>query len=370
MKELDPPSEQIITEEDLKQALLRVPNPAGEGSLWSAGKVRFYEIQGSLIRLEVEGQNPALHARQKLERQIKDAIAERLGNRPHGVEVTVYVPPALGNSKENILPGVKHVVAVASGKGGVGKSTVAVNLAVALRTEGFAVGLVDGDIYGPSIPVMFDVEYRRPEVRRISEKPYIIPVENYGVQMMSIGFFAGVNQAVAWRGPMASKAFRQMFVDCWWDNLDFMIVDLPPGTGDIHLTLVQMLPLTGAIIVTTPQKVALADARKAAAMFRMPAIQVPVLGVVENMAWFSPPTHPEERYYLFGRGGGEELASELGVPVLAQIPLDEVVCEQSDKGVPVALNTQSPLTNFYKRLAQNLVQAVNTLQASRPSDKE
>ncbi|MCS6981202.1 MAG: Mrp/NBP35 family ATP-binding protein [Flavobacteriales bacterium] len=364
MSELNPLSEKIITEEDLKQALLSVPNPAGEGSLWSAGKVRFFEIQGSLIRLEVEGQNPALHARQKLERQIKDAIAQKLGDRPHSVEVTVYVPPAIGNSKENILPGVKHVVAVASGKGGVGKSTVAVNLAVALRTEGFAVGLVDGDIYGPSVPVMFDVEYRRPEVRRFGEKPFIIPVENYGVLMMSIGFFAGVNQAVAWRGPMASKALRQMFVDCWWGNLDFMIVDLPPGTGDIHLTLVQMLPLTGAIIVTTPQKVALLDARKAAAMFRMPAIQVPILGVVENMAWFSPSAHPEERYYLFGKGGGEELAAELNVPLLAQIPLDESLCEQSDKGMPITLNTQSPLGKIYKSLAQNLLSSINTLLPS------
>lgn len=349
----------VISTEELEQALQMVPNPAGEGNLLSAGKVRYFEILGQQIRVEVEGHNAALHARQKLAQQVKEAVRAVAGERPHQTEVVVHVAPSPSlTKKEPLLPEVQHVVAVASGKGGVGKSTVAANLAVALHQQGFRVGLVDGDIYGPSVPTMFDVENRRPEVRRIGEKPYIMPVENHGVRMLSIGFFAGVNQAVAWRGPMASKALRQMFADAWWGPLDYLLVDLPPGTGDIHLTLVQMLPLSGAIVVTTPQKVALADARKAIAMFRMPAIQVPVLGLVENMAWFSPPLHPEEKYYIFGKEGGRRLAEEMGVPFLGSLPLDEEICLHADSGTPIALEKDKPIAKAYRVLAQNFLKSL------------
>lgn len=363
--------EPIITTEQLEEALRNVPNPAGEGNLLAAGKVRYFEINGSLIRVEVEGNNPALHARQKLAAQVKAAVARIVGGRPHKTEVVVHVDPKPAiTQKEKNLVRAQHIIAVASGKGGVGKSTVAANLAVALSMEGFRVGLVDADIYGPSVPTMFDVENRRPEVRKIDDKPYIMPVENHGVKMLSIGFFAGLNQAVAWRGPMASKALRQMFVDAWWGDLDFMVVDLPPGTGDIHLTLVQMLPLTGAIVVTTPQKVALADARKAIAMFRMPAVNVPVLGLVENMAWFSPPLHPEERYYIFGRGGGEALARELEVPLLGSLPLVEDICTHADAGTPIVMNDAHPMAPAFRTLAQNVIKAVSLKQVAETPAQE
>lgn len=362
--------ESIISAEQLQEALRGIPNPAGEGNLLDAGKVRYFEINGSLIRVEVEGNNPALHARQKLAAQVKVAVSRVTGGRPHKTEVTVHVDPSPTlTKKEDRLLQARHIIAVASGKGGVGKSTVAANLAVALSLEGHTVGLVDADIYGPSVPTMFDVENRRPDVRKIDDKPYIMPVENHGVKMLSIGFFAGLNQAVAWRGPMASKALRQMFADAWWGALDYMVVDLPPGTGDIHLTLVQTLPLTGAIVVTTPQKVALTDARKAIAMFRMPAVNVPVLGLVENMAWFSPPLHPEERYYIFGRGGGEALAKELEVPLLGSIPLVEDVCAQADAGKPIVLNASHPMAPAYRTLARNVVKSLSLKSAGEASQR-
>jgi len=353
------PAEDAVPISRLEEALRLVTNPAGEGNILESGKVRYFEIQGKHIRLEVEGTNPALHARQKLEMEIRQALSRILGEGNYSAEIMVHVPSTTSSGSPSVLPGVNRILAVASGKGGVGKSTVAANLAVALAREGFSVGLVDGDVYGPSIPTMFDVENRRPDVRKINGKPYLLPVEKYGVRLLSIGFFAGINQAVAWRGPMASKALKQMFVDAWWGPLDYMIVDLPPGTGDIHLTLVQTLPLTGAIVVTTPQKVALADARKAISMFGMPSVRVPVLGLVENMAWFSPLLHPDERYFIFGKGGAQELAEEFQLTILAQFPLVEDIRVHSDEGAPIALDEQNPQAAQYRVLARNLHKAVN-----------
>lgn len=236
--------------------------------------------------------------------------------------------------KENPLPGVKNIIGVTSGKGGVGKSTVAANLAIALAAEGYKVGLLDADIFGPSMPKMFGVEDEPLYMVNHDGRDWIEPVEKYGVKMLSIGFMVDKENAVLWRGGMASNALKQMITDAWWGDLDYFLIDMPPGTSDIHLTLVQTLPITGVVVVTTPQEVALADARKGIAMFENDSIKVPVLGLVENMSWFTPSSHPEEKYYIFGQGGGVALAEKLGVKLLAQIPLVADICQAVDNGKP------------------------------------
>jgi len=274
-------------------------------------------------------------------------------------------------SGENaVLPGVKNIIAVASGKGGVGKSTVAVNLAIALAQTGAKVGLIDADIYGPSLPIMFGVEGERLFVTEKDGKQYMVPVEKYGVKMLSIGFMVDPSQAVVWRGPMASKALNQLFSDADWGELDYLFIDLPPGTGDIHLTLVSAVPVTGAVIVSTPQKVALADARKGIAMFQMESIKVPVLGLVENMAWFTPAELPENKYYIFGKDGCKNLAEELNIPFLGQIPLVQRICDGGDNGQPIVLEESSPAAIAFLSMAGNMAQQVAlrnaTIQPTRP----
>lgn len=236
-----------------------------------------------------------------------------------------------------LLPGVKNIIGISSGKGGVGKSTVAANLAVALAAKGFKVGLLDADLFGPSQPKMFGVEGEQLYIERVGERDLIVPIEKYGVKLLSIGFMVDPAKAVLWRGSMASNALRQLIADANWGELDYFLIDMPPGTSDIHLTLVQTLPITGVVVVSTPQEVALADARKGIAMFRDEKVNVPVLGIVENMAWFTPAPHPEERYYIFGEGGGSRLAGETSCPLLAQIPLVAEIARRSDTGIPVAL---------------------------------
>ncbi|HRY99211.1 MAG TPA: Mrp/NBP35 family ATP-binding protein [Bacteroidales bacterium] len=260
-------------------------------------------------------------------------------------------------SSAGILPGVKNIVAVASGKGGVGKSTVAVNLAVALAATGARVGLVDADIYGPSAPLMFGLTDAHPEAEQIDGRTRIHPVEKYGVKVLSIGFFVDPEQALIWRGPMASNALTQLFNDAEWGELDYMVVDLPPGTGDIHLTLVQQIPVTGVAIVTTPQEVALADARKAVGMFTQKNIKVPILGIVENMSWFTPEELPENRYYIFGKEGGRRMAAVAGIPLLGEIPLVQGIRESGDNGQPVALG-DGPLARAFSELAANVIRQV------------
>ncbi len=258
-----------------------------------------------------------------------------------------------------LLPTVKHVLAVSSGKGGVGKSTVSVNLAIALRRLGYRVGLFDADVYGPSIPKMCHVEDAQLYGVDIDGRQLIEPIEQYGVQLLSIGFMVKAGVATVWRGPMATSAVRQLLGDTHWGDLDYFIIDTPPGTSDIHLTLLQALNITGAIIVSTPQQVALADARKGIDMYRNEKVNVPILGLVENMSWFTPAELPENRYYLFGRGGAEALAQELGVPLLAQIPLVQSLCESGDAGVPVALDAESTVGQAFLSLAQSVVTIVN-----------
>lgn len=267
--------------------------------------------------------------------------------------------------KSNPLPRVRNIIGVSSGKGGVGKSTVAANLAVALARAGYKVGLLDADIFGPSVPKMFGVEDEQLYMVNQEGRDWIEPVEKYGVKMLSIGFVVDRSKPVLWRGGMASNALKQLITDAWWDDLDYFLIDMPPGTSDIHLTLVQTLPITGIVVVTTPQEVALADARKGVAMFRQEQVNVPILGLVENMAWFTPAPHPDERYYVFGREGGKLLAEETGVPLLAQIPLVESIMERADSGEPAALGS-GPEAEAYAGLAAAVVKACDERNATLP----
>lgn len=253
------------------------------------------------------------------------------------------------------MKGVKHIIVVASGKGGVGKSTVAANLAVALAREGLSIALVDADIFGPSIPKMFGIEDEKPEIAAFGDKEVLFPIVKYGVKIMSIGFFIDRNQSLIWRGPMAGKAVTQLFSDTDWGEIDYMIIDFPPGTSDIQLTTVQKLNLSGALIVTTPQEISLNDARKAASMFTTPDLEVPILGVIENMSWFSPAKHPDEIYYIFGKGGGLQLAKEFDTILLGQIPLVMEVGEAAEKGLSVFSQNNKPVVRAFEEMASNII---------------
>ena len=270
------------------------------------------------------------------------------------VNINVKTRQAPRPADPELLPGVKNIIAVASGKGGVGKSTVAANLAVALAGLGYKVGLLDADIFGPSMPKMFKVEDARPYAESIGGRDLIVPVEQYGIKLLSIGFFVDPEQAVLWRGAMASNALKQLIADANWGELDYFVIDMPPGTSDIHLTLVQTLGITGAVVVSTPQEVALADARKGIDMFKNEKVNVPVLGLVENMAWFTPAELPENRYYIFGKDGGKHLAEELNVPLLGQIPLVQSIREAGDEGTPIAMQEGHPAEKIFAQIASQL----------------
>ena len=272
------------------------------------------------------------------------------------VKVDAPAKPPVNVIKGKPIEGIQNIIAVASGKGGVGKSTITANLAISLTKMGFKVGILDADIYGPSIPIMFDVENKRPLAVNAEGISKMKPIENYGVKILSIGFFTQPGQAVVWRGPMAANALNQMIFDAHWGELDFMLIDLPPGTGDIHLSIMQSVPITGAVVVSTPQNVALADAKKGVAMFQQESINVPVLGIVENMAYFIPEELPENKYYIFGREGAKHLADDLKIPFLGEIPLVQSIREAGDVGRPVALQTATPLEQAFEKLTQNVVQ--------------
>lgn len=269
-----------------------------------------------------------------------------------------------------LLPQVKNIIAISSGKGGVGKSTVSVNLAIALAQKGYKVGLLDADIFGPSLPKMFNEEEARPVLEPIDGKEWIVPVEKYGVKMLSIGFFVNKDEAVVWRGAMAGNALKQLIADANWGDLDYFLIDFPPGTSDIHLTLVQTLAITGAVVVSTPQQVALADARKGINMFTNEKVNVPILGLVENMAWFTPAELPENKYYIFGKEGCKKLAEEMNVPLLGQIPIVQSICEGGDKGVPVTLNENSITGMAFASLADNFITSLDKRNSEKaPTQK-
>ena len=305
-----------ITKDQVLKALGTITLPGGGVDLVSAGAVTNVLVFGTEVVLEVQIDNPTLQYKKKVEVECLKAIHEHVYEKADvKVNITVNAPEKKADRiRGNEIPGVKNIIAIASGKGGVGKSTITANLAVALAEQGYKVGLVDADIYGPSIPIMFDVEKAKPTGREVDGKKKILPVQSYGVKLLSIGFFANMDQAVVWRGAMASKALNQMLWDADWGDLDFLLIDLPPGTGDIHLSLVQSIPVTASVVVSTPQNIALADARKGVAMFQMESIGVPVLGIVENMSYFTPAELPDNKYYIFGEGGAQQLAQQLNLP--------------------------------------------------------
>lgn len=347
-----------ITKEQVLEALSNVEEPDLKKDLVTLNMIRDIEISGKKVSFTVVLTTPACPLKALIERACVNAIIHFVNP---DAEVTVNMTADVTSRRANenpLLPGVKNIIAVASGKGGVGKSTVAVNLAVALAQTGAKVGLIDADIYGPSLPIMFGVEDERLFVNERDGKSYMVPVEKYGVKMLSIGFLVDPEQAIVWRGPMASKALRQLFSDADWGDLDYLFIDLPPGTGDIHLTLVSAVPVTGAVIVSTPQKVALADAKKGIGMFQMDSIKVPVLGLVENMAWFTPAELPENKYFIFGKDGCKNLADSLKVPFLGQIPLVQSICEGGDSGAPVVLDDSNPAATAFMVVAGNMAQQV------------
>lgn len=331
--------------------------------------VRNLQIVGNQVILDMMSHSPAMHEKKRMEAAMHAAFEDKFG-KEFVLKLNVIVEvPEKNEIKGKEIPGIKNIIAVASGKGGVGKSTIASNLAISLTKMGFKVGLLDADIYGPSAPTMFDVVSAKPISEKIEGKEKMKPVESYGVKLLSLGFFAGANQAVVWRGAMASKAIHQLIHDANWGELDFLLLDMPPGTGDIHLSIVQEVPVTGAIIVSTPQQIALADAKKGVAMFQMPEINVPVLGIVENMAYFTPEELPENKYYIFGKEGAQQLAEQLKIPFLGEIPLIQSIREASDVGRPAALQENTLIGEIYNDLAKNVVSSlVQRIESLPPTE--
>ena len=331
----------------------------GEGqSISQSGAVTNINIFGREVVIDLSLKTPALHIKKRVISDITQALEQTFGTDIKAqINLTVPQAPArdLKLIKGNPIAGIKNIVAIASGKGGVGKSTVTANLAISLAEMGFSVGVLDADIYGPSIPIMFDVAGGRPLSVQVEGKSKMAPIEQYGVKILSIGFFTQPNQAVIWRGPMAAKALNQMIFDAAWGELDFLLIDLPPGTGDIHLSIMQSLPISGAVVVSTPQNVALADARKGVAMFAQEHIQVPVLGIVENMAYFTPSELPDNKYYIFGQSGARHLAEDLDVEFLGEIPLVQSIRESGDVGRPAALQGGTPAAEAFLVLTREVV---------------
>jgi ATP-binding protein involved in chromosome partitioning len=345
----------IITQEQVLQALGNVEEPDLKKDLVTLNMIQDIKIDGNKLSFSVILTTPACPLKGLIENACRNAISHFISK---DIEVSVNMTSQVTTQKNTGVPGVKNIIAVASGKGGVGKSTVAANLALGLAQKGAKVGLIDADIYGPSVPIMFGLEGARPMASQVNGKTRIEPIEKYGIKLLSIGFFTDPNQPVPWRGPMVSTAVKQLFNDANWGELDYLVVDLPPGTGDIHITVTQSFPVTGAVIVTTPQNVALADARKGIGMFMMDAINVPILGVIENMSYFTPAELPENKYYIFGQGGGQKLAEQIEAPFLGEIPLVRSISESGDAGQPVVLQSNNPMTDAFLNIAERVAQQV------------
>lgn len=348
----------MITEEAVLKALANVDDPDLGKDLVTLNMIKDIKIEGKEVSFTVELTTPACPMKDMIRSACVNAVKIFVDKE---AQVNVNMTARVNSNRKDggaVLPNVKNIIAVASGKGGVGKSTVSTNLALALAREGAKVGIMDADIYGPSVPIMLGIQGERPMMRDVGGKGMIEPIERFGVRVMSIGLLVDEKQAVIWRGPMATSAIRQFISDVYWDELDYLILDLPPGTSDIHLTLVQTIPITGAVIVTTPQAVAMADAKKAMMMFSQGQINVPILGVVENMAYFTPEELPENKYYIFGKNGGKNLAEQFEVPFLGEIPIVQSIREGGDKGFPAVLNDEPVSQKAFEHLASEVARQV------------
>jgi ATP-binding protein involved in chromosome partitioning len=355
----------IITKEQVLAALSHVEDPDLKKDLVTLNMIKDVKIEDKTIGFTLELTTPACPMKEMLKNACTNAVKHFvLADAEININITSRVTKPLDISQ---LKDIKNIILVSSGKGGVGKSTVASNLAVTLAKDGAKVGLIDADIYGPSVPIMFGLIGAKPSARETEDgKSLILPIEKYGIKLLSLGFFADPDQPVPWRGPMASNAIKQLFNDADWGELDYLIVDLPPGTGDIHITISQSFPIAGAVIVTTPQQVALADTRKGLAMFRMPGINIPVLGVIENMSYFTPAELPENKYYIFGKNGGKELAEKYNVPFLGEIPLVQDITAAGDIGQPIAMENESPIAAAFAEIAGKIAQqiSINNVQTA------
>lgn len=352
-----------MTQENILEALSTVQEPDLKKDLVTLNMVRDIQIDGSNISFTIVLTTPACPLKAVIEKDCIDAVQKTLGS---SLNVTVNFDAStttIRADKSNVLPGVKNIIAVVSGKGGVGKSTVSANLALAIAQGGASVGLLDADIYGPSVPIMFGVRGERPLMTEKDGKAVIVPLERFGIKLLSIGLLVDEKNAVVWRGPMASSAVRQFITDVAWGDLDYLIIDMPPGTGDIHLTLMQTAPVTGVVVVTTPQDVALADAKKGIAMFGQAQMNVPIIGLVENMSYFTPAELPGNKYYIFGKEGGKRLAEEYELPFLGQIPLVQGIREGGDIGVPIMMSDDNITKEAFAEFAGTVVRSVSMRNA-------
>lgn len=356
-----------LTKENLLKALGEVQDPDLKKDLVSLGMIQNIHIGEGTAAFDVVLTTPACPMKELIKKDCEKAIEKNIGEVKLTINMTSHVTTQRDDGP--VLPGVKNIIAVSSGKGGVGKSTVASNLAVALAKTGADVGLIDADIFGPSIPTMFNCEFEQPTVVEEDGKNKIVPIQQYGVKLLSIGFLTNSEDAVVWRGPMASSALKQFISDAKWGNLDYLLIDLPPGTSDIHLTLVQSVPVTGAVVVTTPQKVALADAQKGISMFKQKQINVPILGLVENMSWFTPEELPDNKYFIFGKDGGRNLAEKNGVEFLGEIPIVQSIREGGDSGFPVVMK-EGEVSQAFIKLAEKVAQQVAIRNASTDETKK
>jgi len=358
-----------IQKEKLLEVLNQIYHPETKESIVSMGMVTDIQYREDDLWIGLQFNKPNDPFIQSIKKACMRAINNEFGEdtlKKGHIQVQVPEAPV----PREVLPQVKNIVAIASGKGGVGKSTIAANLAVALAQSGFRVGLIDADVYGPSIPKMFNVEGQRPSARTEDGTEWINPIEQYGVKLLSVGLFVKPEDAVIWRGPMATSALKQLITQGDWGELDYLLIDLPPGTGDVHLTMVQEVPVTGVVIVSTPQEVALADVIKGINMFAGDKISVPVLGIIENMSWFTPEELPDNRYYIFGKEGCKDLAEKMGIPLLGQIPIVQGIRESGDAGEPVALFPDKPSGEAFRQLAQKVDKAVETRNLERDPTKK